>query len=187
MKKQKKQFLILVIALIVVLVGGLSVLKYLDYKEQKEAAELEASTIYVTKLDPEEIESFVCWYNADGANEDREFVKKDGKWIAMQDPTVELQQSWMNKMVNALAQIVAVEKLEGVVDLSQFGFDDAYKKYTIKTADETYELVLGSFNDLTDCYYLYETSDPTVVYSFEPGFVTGFVSSVDALAVVEEE
>lgn len=187
MKKQKKQFLILLIALVVVIAGGVGTLKYLEYQEQKEAEELAASTVYITNLNPEDIESFVCWYKEEGGWDERKFVKEDGQWIAMKDPSVELQQPWMNRMVNELAKMVSVQKLEGMVDLSQFGFDDTYKRYVINTADASYELVLGAFNDLTDCYYMYEVSDKSVVYSVEPGFVTAFVSTVDALAVVGEK
>lgn len=186
MKKQKKQFTVLLIALVVVLVGGFGSLKFLEYKAQKEAEELEANTVYITNVDPADIESFVCWYAGEGKPVEREFVKKDGKWIAMEDTSVEIQQPWMNRMVEELAKIPAVQKFDGVTNLTQFGFDDSYKKFYINTAEKRYELVLGAFNDLTDCYYMYETSDATVVYSIEPGFVTGFVSSVDALAVVEE-
>ena len=185
MKKQKKQFVILLILLAIVVAGGLGTMKYVEYTEQKEAEELAAGTIYITNLEPEEIESFVCWYRTEESWDEREFVKKDGQWIAMKDPSVALQQPWMNRMVQELAQVVAVEKLEGVVDLAQFGFDDTYKKYIIHTADQTYEFWLGGFNDLTDCYYIYEASEPSVVYSMEPGFITAFVSTVDALKVVE--
>lgn len=186
MKKQKKQFVILLILLVVVVAGGLGMLKYVEYTEQKEAEELAASTIYITNLDPAEVESFVCWYRTEDTWDEREFVKKDGQWIAMKDPSAALQQPWMNRMVNELAKMTAVEKLEGVVDLAQFGFDDTFKKYIINTADQTYEFWLGGFNDLTDCYYIYEASEPSVVYSMEPGFITAFVSTVDALKVVEE-
>ena len=187
MKKQKKQILILMIVLVVVLAGSIGALKFLEYKAQKDAEQLEANTVYITNLDYTEVESFVCWYKSEGTWDERKFVIEDGQWIALEDPTVELQQPWMKRMAYELAKMPAVQKLEGVVDLSQFGFDDTYKKFVICTADETYELVLGAFNDLTDCYYIYETSDDSVVYSIEPGFVTGFVSTVDALAVVEEE
>lgn len=177
MKKQKKQFFILIILLLVVVCGAFGFTKYMEYTEKKEAEEIAANTIYMTKLDPEDIESFTCWY----VGEERRFEKQDGVWIAMNDTSAQLQQDWMKRMVNELAQMTATHKLENVTDLSEYGFDDSFKQYGIETADKTYKFILGGFNDVTDCYYMYEESDPTVVYVYEPNFVTGFVSTVDAL------
>lgn len=186
MKKQKKQFLILLVLLFVIVGGGLGALKYIEYQEQKEAEKIAAETIYITKLDPDEIESFICWYKTGDGWDEREFVKKDEKWIAMKNPSAELQQSLLKRMADELAQMTAVKKLEGVVDFAAYGFDDVFKKYTIHTADKTYEITLGGFNDLTDCYYMSSASEPSVVYMVEPSYVTAFVSTVEALKVVEQ-
>lgn len=183
MKKQKRQMLILLILLVVIAAGGFGAVKYVEHKEAQEAAEKAANTVYITNIAEEDLVHFTCVY----FGEEREFRKIDGTWYAMEDPSAEIQQGWMQQMANAMAKIEAVEVLKGVVDLSQFGFDESYKQYYVYTDEKTYELVLGAFNDLTDCYYMYETSDPTTVYSFEPGFVTGFVSDVESLLVVEEE
>ena len=177
MKKQKKQFLILLILLVVVGAGAFGGMKYMEYVEKSEAQKKAENTIYLTDLNPEEIQSFTCWY----FEEERRFEKRNGKWIAMNDVNAKLQQDWMNRMVSNLAQMTAVSKIENVNDLKQFGFDESFKQYGIETADKSYKFILGGFNDLSDTYYLYEESEPTVVYSFEPGFVTAFVSTVEAL------
>lgn len=182
MKKQKRQFFVLIILLVVAVGVAFGVTKYLKYSEEKEAQKIAENTIYMTNLDPEEIESFTCWY----VGEERRFEKQDGIWIAMNDTSADLQQDWMKKMVNALAQMTATYKLEQVTDLSEYGFDDSYKQYGIETADKTYKFILGGFNDVSDCYYMYEESDPTVVYVYEPNFVTGFVSTVEALKKSED-
>jgi hypothetical protein len=177
MKKQKKQLLILLILLFVVGGGAFGGLKYMEYVEQVEAEKKAENTIYLTNLNPEDIESFTCWY----FGEERRFEKRNGQWIAMNSVNTKLQQDWMNRMVSNLAQMTAVSKIENVKDLKQFGFEDGFKEYDIETANESYKFILGGFNDLSDTYYLYEASDPTVVYSYEPGFVTAFVSTVEAL------
>lgn len=177
MKKQKKQLLILLILLVVVGVGAFGGIKYMEYVERAESEKKAENTIYLTNLDPAEIKSFTCWY----AGEERRFEKRNGNWIAMNDTSAKLQQDWMERMVSNLAQMTAVSKIENVKDLTPFGFHDSFKQYGIETADKSYKFILGGFNDLSDMYYLYEESDPTVVYSLEPGFVTAFVSTVEAL------
>ena len=181
MKKQKKQLLILLILLLVVGGAAFGGVKYMEYVENAEAQKKAENTIYLTQLNAEDIESFTCWY----AGEERRFEKRNGQWIAMNSVNTKLQQDWMKQMVSNLAQMTAVSKIENVKDLSQFGFADSFKQYGIETADKTYKFILGGFNDLSDTYYLYEESNPTVVYSYEPGFVTAFVSTVEALKETE--
>lgn len=177
MKKQKKQLLILLILLVVVGAGAFGGMKYMEYVENAEAAKKAESAICLTNLNPEDIESFTCWY----FGEERRFEKRNGEWIAMNSVNTKLQQDWMNRMVSNLAQMTAISKIENVKDLKQFGFEDSFKEYDIETANKSYKFILGGFNDLSDTYYLYEASDPTVVYSYEPGFITAFVSTVEAL------
>ena len=177
MKKQKKQLLILLILLVVVGGAAFGGVKYMEYVEKVEAQKKAENTIYLTKLNPEDITSFTCWY----AGEERRFEKRNGQWVAMNSINTKLKQDWMKQMVRNLANMTAVNKIENVKDLSQFGFDDSFKQYQIETATETYKFILGGFNDLSDYYYMYEASDPTVVYSYDPGFVTAFVSTVEAL------
>ena len=181
MKKQKKQLLVLLILLVVVGGAAFGGVKYMEYVENMEAQKKAENTIYLTDLNPSDIESFTCWY----AGEERRFEKRNGQWVAINSINTKLQQDWMERMVSNLAQMTAESKIENVKDLNQFGFADSFKQYGVETADKTYKFILGGFNDLSDTYYLYEESNPTVVYSYEPGFVTAFVSTVEALKVSE--
>jgi hypothetical protein len=177
MKKQKKQLLILLILLVVVGGAAFGGIKYMEYVENAEAAKKAENTIYLTNLNPEDIISFTCWY----AGEERSFEKRNGQWVAMNSINTKLKQDWMNRMASSLAKMTAVNKIENVKDLNQFGFADSFKQYQIETANETYKFILGGFNDLSDYYYMYEASDPTVVYSYDPDFITAFISTVEAL------
>ncbi len=179
MKKQKKQFMILLILFALVAGGGFGFLKYLEIQEQKEAEELAAKTIYVTKLDAEDITEFTVWYYG----EKRPFEKRDGKWIAMNKEKADIQQKIVNNFAAELAGLVAANKIENVKDLSEFGLDEPGRSVVFKVGEKNYDIRIGDYNDVSEFYYVYEASDETVVYSVEPGVLTGFfgVSDVQSL------
>lgn len=182
MKKQKKQLFVLLILLAVVAVGCLGASLYFKYAEEKAAEEKERNTIYLTKADPLTIDSFTIIY----FGEPRKFVLQGDKWVALQNPAIEIEQTLVWGMVNELATIVVDSKIEGVTDLAPYDLEEPDKIYQFMADGVEYEFYLGDFNDLSDQYYFYNPKEPSVVYNIEPGYVTGFPTDVYDLAADQD-
>ena len=148
----------------------------MEYVENMEAQKKAENTIYLTDLNPSDIESFTCWY----AGEERRFEKRNGQWVAINSINTKLQQDWMERMVSNLAQMTAESKIENVKDLNQFGFADSFKQYGVEMSRNVFSSAFlifvpldidGAFIKITYTFYV-------VVMSVSKDYV-GYIGRCD--------
>ena len=90
MKKQPKQFLLLVVALAVLVVGYFGLRAYNKASDEKAEQAPEESAVAVIDAKPEDVAAFSYDHNG----ETYTYEKEDGIWYYAQDHSLKLQHVW---------------------------------------------------------------------------------------------
>ena len=182
MKKQKVQFILLVVLLVVLIGAYFGVDKYTAYVENKAAEEELLSKIYVAELDAVNVEALTFEYNG----ESNSFVKEDGVWVYEEDKSLEIEQSKIEAMAEAFANLTAESKIEGVTDLEQYGLTEPSRTLSFTADGAEHVWHIGNMNDLTYVYYMYDEADESTVYTITSGFLSNFNYGIKGLVAEEE-
>ena len=181
MKKQKKQFILLVIVLVVVIGAYFGAEAYVDFVEQKEAEQELLSKVYVTNLEEASIQSITYDYN--GAT--YSFVKQDDIWVYAEDSSLSITQSYIESMASKAAQMEAQSMIKDVTDLAQYGLEEPSETVCFATEDGEYELLVGDYNSMSSIYYVCDAADTGVVYAVDSSDLSSFNYALEDL--IEEE
>ncbi|MGN0343106.1 MAG: DUF4340 domain-containing protein [Roseburia sp.] len=176
MRKQKKQFVILLILLVICVAALVFLMLY--NKHQEELEEAENATISLVPVEPEEIQAFSYYYGDDLL----EFRRKDDTWYYTEDESVELDQGTMGKMLESMTGIVAAQELEEPAELSEYGLDEPSNTITIMTEDGAYVVLTGSSNGITGQYYI-KLSNSDQVYLTDTDYNSAFQVGLETLAI----
>lgn len=177
MKKQKVQFLILIIVLVVLIVGYFGIQRYNEYlanQPEEEPAEM------VIDMDSSEVMEIT--YTYDG--ETYSFVKEDDVWKNKEDTSLSIIQSRLENMATKITQIEAIGIIENVSDMSEYGLDEPSRTISFSTADVSCEVKVGDYNTMSAVYYI-SVDDGTTVYAMGTSTVLAFNYTLDDL--IEEE
>lgn len=149
MKKQKKQFLgmLLILAVLAAAYGGIHV--YNQKQEEKEAGE-EAEKLTVADFKTDDVTAFS--YVLGG--QVYAYTKTDGEWIWDGDISLTLDTSQIDVMLDAVTGLTAESEITDGEDLAQYGLENPSGIITLTTADGTTTLQLGDKNAVTGQYYL---------------------------------
>lgn len=180
MKKQKRQLLIMLLAL-VVLGGGYFGLRQYN-KVQSEKVEESDETVLVT-LEKEDIIRFTYDYN----DVVYTFEKNDDTWYYADQPDWNLTQYRLTNIASKLAALTPKETITGVTDLSQYGLDDPAKTVTFETETDSYTFYAGDYNDIISVYYICMAGDDSTVYTVSAAYVTVFNLNPEDIIEEEEE
>lgn len=182
MKKQKKQFIIL-LALLVICIGAFFAAKlYNSRQEEKEAAETEAATIHVTDIAVEDITAFS--YVLEG--ETLAFSYDGEAWTYDGDTTVDIDEDTVNTMLQTAASITTEERISEYSKLEDYGLEEPTNTIELKTADKSITIYLGNMNAILGEYYLM-TSESEDIYLAGSSLASYFNKTVEALTVEEIE
>jgi len=181
MKKQKKQLLIMLIAL-VLLGGGYFGLRY--YNEVRQEKELEALNDEIVLVDLEEEDIIRLSYNY--KEKDYTFEKKDDTWYYTEQPDWKMNQYRLSAIASRMADLAAISVIENVTDMSLYGLDQLERYFTFETADESYTFYAGEYNSLTSTYYICREGENTV-YVVYPLTVTGYNMTPEEIIEEEED
>lgn len=182
MDKQKKQILILILLLVVVVVGYFGLKVFNQKQKEKEANEKQASKVYVLSLNKDDIQKIS--YTYDGI--DYTFQRDGDKWIYPTDTSVVINKTNLELMAGSASKIEAVETIENVTDLEQYGLSEPVKTIEIATDEKTYCLYVGDYNTTISKYYVY-LDDPSTVYTVYSNSVTCFNKTLDDVKEKTEE
>ena len=149
MKKQKKQFLgmLLILAVLAAAYGGIHV--YNQKQEEKEAGE-EAEKLTVADFKTDDVTAFS--YVLGG--QVYAYTKTDGEWTWDGDISLTLDTSQIDAMLDAVTGLTAESEITDGEDLAQYGLENPSGIITLNTADGTTTLQLGDKNAVTGKYYL---------------------------------
>lgn len=179
MKKQQRQLFIMAGVLVVLLCAFLGLKQYNKAQADKPAAEEEK--ILVIDAAAEDVTQLA--YDYEGG--ECAFEKED-TWYAAQDHFLNIKQTRITSMVNAIAPLEASQVIENVTDLAQYGLTEPQKTITVETAAKSYILYVGDKNDLTSSYYVCFPSTSTV-YVVSATDINRFNYGLDELVEVETE
>ena len=180
MKKQKKQLILLLVLLAVMLAAYFGAERYATYTQQKEADLQEASRIWISGVAAADITALSYDYNAETCS----FVKEGEIWVATEDKELSIKQSSIEAMTEKLELLEAIDVVEGVTDLEQYGLKEPDKKIRFTAGDVTKEIWQGTYNTTASVYYVCDAADTSVVYTVQTTALTSFNYGMDSL--VEE-
>ncbi|MGN0382745.1 MAG: DUF4340 domain-containing protein [Eubacterium sp.] len=183
MKKQQKQFFILLFIAVIVVVAYICVRISTDKAEEKEIASKEeaAQESLLLSVDSDVLESFS--YMVDGT--ELSFTQKDGIWTYDGDESIDIDEDALNKMLLNVESISKENEIDNPEDLSQYGLDEPSNTIKFVVDKETYTLYTGNENSMTEEYYIM-LDGSTKVYTIATDLNQAFSKTVEELTAEEE-
>lgn len=172
MKKQKKQLIALLVALVIV-VAGFFVIRYVVSHQ-----ELETETVSVTELYHTDKESCTeVEYIHDGV--DLDFVRDGGKWYLKNDRNTELDQDSVDSMVGFAASLNYKTKIDEPAELSEYGLDNP--SYIVTVTDS---MGVAQTYFIGDCFkidgtYFAKLEGSDAVYTIASTYPNAFDADIE--------
>lgn len=137
MKRQKR--LTVLLAVLAVCIAGAFGISRIDFEEKMTGTETE-----IINVDSAEI-TYLAW-NYDG---EVAFTYEDEEWKYESDDAMPVDQEKLSDIAEDLSSITSDKRVEDVSSLGIYGLDSPAYTFTVKTADETWEISIGdeSFTD----------------------------------------
>lgn len=181
MKKQKRQLLVLLLALVAL--GGtfFGVKKYNELQENRPAEEEEQIII----VNVAESDMIRLSYVYEGETYCLE--KKDGVWHPAGDSTRKVKDYYIGLMAKKMAPLTATQTLENVTDLAEYGLEEPLRTIILETATQKFQINVGDNNSLTGNCYIQVTDRPETVYIVNQAYIERYNHALeDILEAVEE-
>jgi len=179
MKKQQKQLILLLLALLF-LVGGYFGLKYYNENAVEEAPVEEVE--YVVEIPKDSVQRISYLYE----DQEYSFVKEGEDWVYEADPAVQLDSYYLDLMQDRCEGMKAVEKIEKVTDMSQYGLAEPDRYFSFETDDAAYTFYIGDRNTVSMGCYICEPEGDTI-YMVDHLVSTSFSKTLEDLIEEEEE
>ena len=180
MKRQKKQFVIILIALAVVLVATFGMKTYNKNQKEKETAEKEASTIYISQVQTDSITSF----SYEIGEVTYSFTKDGEDWIYDGDSSVDIDEDAVETMLNSLEALTATDEIN-CEDLSEYGLEDPSDVISYTTDSGSVTLSVGNKNDMLGSYYVM-TGEDGKVYLTNTSLADAFSKTPEELTASDD-
>ena len=180
MKKQKIQFIVILIVLAVLVAATFGMKWYNKKQEERKTAEEEASVIYISKVDTDTITAFS--YEIDQVT--YSFTKDGDNWIYDGDPSVDIDEDAVNTMLETLASLTATEEITSDT-LADFGLDKPSDMVTYTTAEGSTTLYVGNQNEMLGSYYVM-TGEDSKIYLTETSLADKFSKTIGELTVTAD-
>ena len=174
MKKQKIQFIVILIVLAVLIAATFGMKWYNKNKEEEKTAEEEASTIYISKVDVDTITAFS--YEVDHVT--YTFTKDGDTWTYDGDTSLDMDEEAIDSMLATLSSLTAIEEISDYTDLKEFGFDQPEDLISYTTSE-------GNKNDTLNAYYII-SADGGSIYLTETSLADAFSKTIEELTVTED-
>lgn len=204
MKKQGRNFIILVVVLIVLAAGYFALNWYNKKQQEQEPGQVDGEVL--VEMDRDDILRFSYVYEgetyvfekkevtvepSEASDEDGEPSDNgsaeptvESRWVYAADPSLNLMQSRINSMAGKFTRIIARQTITDVTDLSQYGLEEPCNVVHWETAQGSYTYNVGDYNSVGSVYYVCEP-DSNTVYAITTSFRTGMDYSLEEL--LEEE
>jgi len=181
MKKQKIQFIVILIVLAVLIAATFGMKWYNKNKEEEKTAEEEASTIYISKVDVDTITAFS--YEVDHVT--YTFTKDGDTWTYDGDTSLDMDEEAIDSMLSTLSSLTAIEEISDYTDLKEFGFDQPEDLISYTTSEGSVSLFVGNKNDTLNAYYII-SADGGSIYLTETSLADAFSKTIEELTVTED-
>lgn len=178
MKKQKKQFLFIIVILILFVAGYLIAGNLPDEEETVIGTE----SHNVTSIVQENVTEISYMYEDDIV----ELIKEEDVWKSKEDKSLSLDQSVISTMLSYICSITTDTVIENPNDVRDYGLINPANTITLTLEDNSsVQLLIGDYLELTGQYYAQLSGDPNVymISSYIPSY---FNKSVDMLIITEE-
>ena len=156
---RKKQWIILVIALVAIVAASAGLKGYQKKQDQKAAQQEEDEKVYALQFASDDVTGISYEYSG----ETLEFTKTDDTWSCSTDLTAQIDADKMKTMLSSLGSMTADSKVENATDLSQYGLDASNQKATIQFSDGSEKtLTFGMENEIVGGIYVQVSGDDNV-------------------------
>lgn len=160
MKKQKKQFILMLLILAILGVGYVLLQKY--NKEQELAGTEEATEALLVKNGSKVTAAQITELTYFCGEEECSLIKVEDFWKAKENQELSLKQSTINTMVSGIISTNVVSRLEAVEDLAEYGLAEPTNVITIMVEGEAHTIKIGDKNPVTSYLYVMLDGDSTI-------------------------
>lgn len=179
MKKQKKQFS-LIICILVLCAGGYFAAKKLP-DEEKTTVGTKSHT--VTSITQEEVAELSYLYEGNII----ELIKEGDVWKSKEDMRLSLDQTVISNMLSYVCSITTETVIENPESLAEYGLTNPENTICLTLSDgSNVQLLVGDYLDITGEYYALVAGD-TNVYTISSYIPSTFNKALDMLVETQEE
>lgn len=181
---RKKQWIILVIALVAIVAASAGMKGYQKKQDQKAAQQEEDEKVYALQFMSDDVTGISYEYDGSVLS----FTKAGDDWKCNTDETAEIDADKMKTMLSSLGSMTADSTVESPKDVSEYGIDQPTQQVTLDFSDGSEKTVtFGSTNAIVGGTYV-QVSDDENVYLVGSSYVnTTLNKGVDDLKVDETD
>ncbi len=181
---RKKQWIILVIALVAIVAASAGMKGYQKKQDQKAAQQEEDEKVYALQFMSDDVTGISYEYDGSVLS----FTKDGDDWKCNTDETAEIDADKMKTMLSSLGSMTADSTVESPKDVSEYGIDQPTQQVTLDFSDGSEKTVtFGSTNAIVGGTYV-QVSDDENVYLVGSSYVnTTLNKGVDDLKVDETD
>lgn len=156
---RKKQWTILVIALVAIVAASAGLKGYQKKQDQKAAQQEEDEKVYALQFASDDVTGISYEYSG----ETLEFTKTDDTWSYSTDPTAQIDADKMKTMLSSLGSMTADSTVESPEDVSEYGIDQPTQQVTLNFSDGSEKtLTFGMENEIVGGIYVQVSGDDNV-------------------------
>ncbi len=156
---RKKQWIILVIALVAIVAASAGLKGYQKKQDQKAAQQEEDEKVYALQFASDDVTGISYEYSG----ETLEFTKTDDTWSCSTDPTAQIDADKMKTMLSSLGSMTADSTVESPEDVSEYGIDQPTQQVTLNFSDGSEKtLTFGMENEIVGGIYVQVSGDDNV-------------------------
>ena len=156
---RKKQWIILVIALVAIVAASAGLKGYQKKQDQKAAQQEEDEKVYALQFASDDVTGISYEYSG----ETLEFTKTDDTWSCSKDPTAQIDADKMKTMLSSLGSMTADSTVESPEDVSEYGIDQPTQQVTLNFSDGSEKtLTFGMENEIVGGIYVQVSGDDNV-------------------------
>lgn len=181
---RKKQWIILVIALVAIVAASAGMKGYQKKQDQKAAQQEEDEKVYALQFASDDVTGISYEYGGSVLS----FIKDGDNWKCSTDETAEIDADKMKTMLSSLGSMTADSTVESPEDVSEYGIDQPTQQVTLNFSDGSEKTVtFGSTNEIVGGTYVQVSGDENVYLVGSSYVNTTLNKSIDDLKVDETD
>jgi len=142
--KRSKRLIVLLCVLCAACAATFGVLRYEEHKEK-----IQNSDQVILEIDSDSVQSLSWAYEDETLS-----FHRDGTWLYDGDEAFPVDEEKINERLELFREFGVSFIIEDVEDYSQYGLDEPICTITLKTEDETYEILLGDYSKMDSQRYI---------------------------------
>lgn len=142
--KRSKRLIVLVCVLCAACAATFGVLRYEEYQEK-----IQNSDQIILEIDGDSVQALSWAYQDETLS-----FHKDGTWLYDGDEAFPVDEEKINERLELFREFGVAFIIEDVEDYGQYGLDKPICTITLKTEDETYEILLGDYSKMDSQRYV---------------------------------